>query len=163
MEKQSLEQIIQQSTLSEHSEKDFYSDVALKILLRTMTPVTVPASFEQSVLNKVAILEPTKLYKSFIVSTSFYTLIAFMIISFSSLINSEISTFRSNNSKEIIDKPIQIPTNTLEIQSSTTLSNSLVKGSQVNESVNSKKKIFKRKNTKKAIQTPIPPPPKGIE
>jgi hypothetical protein len=163
MEKQSLEQIIQQSSHTEHSEKDFYSDVALKILLRTMTPVTVPASFEQSVLNKVAILEPTKLYKSFIAGTSFYALISFLLISFSSLIDSEISTFRINNSKETIDKPFQIPSNSLEIQSSSTLSNSIDKPSQVDESMISKKKTIKRKNINKATQTPIPPPPKGIE
>jgi len=163
MEKQFLEQIIQQSSLTEHSEKDFYSDVALKILLRTMTPVTVPASFEQSVLNKVAILEPTKLYKSFIAATSFYALISFLLISFSSLIDSEISTFRNNNSKETIDNPFQIPSNTPEIQSSTTLSNSKDKPSQVYESGISKKKTIKRKNTNKASKTPIPPPPKGIE
>lgn len=163
MEKQSLEQIIQQSSLTEHSEKDFYSDVALKILLRTMTPVTVPASFEQSVLNKVAILEPTKLYKSFIAGASFYGLISFLLISFSSLIDSEISIFESNNSKVTTEKSLQIPSKTLERQSSTPLSNSSEKLSQSDDLVISKKKTIKRKNTNKATQTPIPPPPKGIE
>jgi hypothetical protein len=161
MEKQTLDQILQQSSIANHSENDFYSDVALKILLRTMTPVTVPASFEASVLNKVALLEPTKLYKSFIAATTFYSLISVVLISFSTLLNSEIASFQFSNAKEMLPKEIQ--QQKLEIITTPSLSNSMEKRSNLEESPLTKKKNVKRKNTNKTSQTPIPPPPKGIE
>lgn len=163
MEKQTLDQIIQQSTLAENSESDFYSDVALKILLRTMTPVTVPASFEQSVLNKVALLEPVKLYKSIVVATSFYALMSIFLVSFSSLINFEILSNQSSDIKKQFVVPQETQQNKSEFNSSPSLSKTIDKQVSAEESVVIKKKNIKRKNTNKSTQTPIPPPPKGIE
>jgi hypothetical protein len=163
MEKQTLDQIIQQSTLAENSESDFYSDVTLKILLRTMTPVTVPASFEQSVLNKVALLEPVKLYKSIVVATSFYALMSIFLVSFSSLINFEILSNQSSDIKKQFVVPQETQQNKSEFNSSPSLSKTIDKQVSAEESVVIKKKNIKRKNTNKSTQTPIPPPPKGIE
>jgi hypothetical protein len=161
MKKQTLDQILQQSSIANHSDNEFYSDVALKILLRTMTPVTVPASFEQSVLNKVALLEPTKLYKSFIAGATFYSLISLVLISFSTLLNSEIASFRVSNAIEML--PQEIQQQKLETKSTHSLSNSNEQRSNPEESPLTKKKNVKRKYTNKTAQTPIPPPPKGIE
>lgn len=161
MEKQTLDQLLQQSLTAKQTDKDFYSDVALKILLRTMTPVTVPASFEQSVLNKVALLEPTKLYKSFIAATTFYSLISLFLISFSSVINSEITSYQVSNTKE--ELPQKIQQQKLEIITTPSLSNTNEKRSYPEESPLTKKKNVKRKNSNKTTQIPIPPPPKGIE
>lgn len=161
MEKQTLNQLLQQSTIAKQTDKDFYSDVALKILLRTMTPVTVPASFEYTVLNKVALLEPTKLYKSLVASATFYSLISLVLISFSSVINSEIASFRVSSAKEVL--PQELQQQKLEIITTPSLSNSNEKRSNTEESPLTKKKNVKRKYINKATQTPIPPPPKGIE
>lgn len=163
MEKQTFEQIINQNVEVNTTDQDYYSDVALKILLRTLTPVTVASSFESSVLQKIAFLNPTFVYRNSIAGFVLFATMAVSFFSFSTIINNELASIHSSN---LIQNTKSLPS-VPKLESVDIKQNSVqvveVENSKNEKNSIGKKKIYKRKSIKNTAKTMTPPPPKGIE
>jgi hypothetical protein len=163
MKKQTFEQIIHQKIEVNTTDQDYYSDVALKILLRSVTPVTVAPTFENSVLQKIAFLNPSYIYRNSVAGLVLFTTIAISFFSFSTIVNTELSTIRSVQAIENTSKlPLAPKQESVEVKK-VPVQVVDVENSENDKNSSLKKKIYKRKSSKNTPQISTPPPPKGIE
>ncbi|GEM_PF-2932504 len=159
-----LEQLLGTMTITPIIEKDYVSDVALKILLQNLTPVRVANSFEKIVFNRLGLEFSQNIYRFATAGIVLAVIAIGSFASFSTVVNSELALVSTKNTEQYSPAEFIITP-----EKSTVIAPVTVEKTSVNESIEkddskiAKKKTFRKSTVDNNITTETKTPPKGIE